>query len=106
MERAGDSEVRKRDDDDVFGEFMAIELQSIKDPVAKRRIKFQFQSLLFNAQVSSFSPGASQPFILPGPASGVQWDRTPPPRQWYNPPFRPPSTSSLNDERAYGAECD
>lgn len=61
-----------RDSDEVFGEFITIELKSINDPHLKRLTKWQIQTVLFNGAIgyeSTQSP-LSQSSWMPPPGVG------------------------------------
>ena len=103
MERTGNVHQQKRDEDDIFGDYIASEMRAIQNIEIKRWVKFKIQSLLFSAH-SGFAPQPLQPYSQPfaPQATQSQWDYpncSPPASQWSTQPFRTPSTtSSLNNE--------
>lgn len=62
MEKSGNTKqmMGKRDPDEIFGEYVATELQSIKNEEMKRVIKFKIQSLLFSALTPQPNPSFPQ----------------------------------------------
>ena len=44
-----DKSVKKDDEDDIFGKYVATELRAIENPHVKRYTKWQIQSLIFSA---------------------------------------------------------
>lgn len=126
MENAGGIDRHRRDNDDIFGEYVATEIRSIQDSKVKCWVKFQIQPLLFSAQSGAIPspqlhalppippsrPGTSQamlgqwdyPNTTPmhqwSNAFTPQWNTTPSPiNQWNTTPMHTPSsTPSLNDE--------
>ena len=63
MEKAGNTDHQRRDEDDIFGEYVATEIQSIQNEELKGWVKFKIQSLLFSAH--SESPSQSSPAFPP-----------------------------------------
>ena len=53
---ATSSKCTQWDPDDIFGEYIASELKTIKDEATKRRIKFQIQSMIFYVQNENHLP--------------------------------------------------
>ena len=67
----------KRDADDIFGEYVATELRSIKNEEAKRHIKFRIQSLLFSSLTSHPMPTFPPPIhALEAQPMHSQWDHS------------------------------
>ena len=113
MEKAGNSDVRKRDSDDVFGEYIATEMRTIQDLQTKQWVKYQIQSLFFSAHSGSMlqPPQAFDPRSrnLAPLATGTRWDYSNPspvPNQWSTPPFRTPSTTPSTDNFDYTEYAD
>lgn len=104
MEKTSDRVQQKRDEDDIFGEYVASEMRAIQNVQMKRWVKFKIQSLFFSAhcEFTSQPPPAfppSQPFAPP--AMQGQWEiphTSPPAREWSTPCRTPSTTSSINDE--------
>ena len=71
-----DSEERKgcskKTDDDLFGQFIAAEIQSIRDPYIKRQTKWKIQLAIHEAHNMLYS---QQP---PVPWPGLTWETTTP----------------------------
>lgn len=63
----------ERDADDIFGEYIAMELKSIKNEEMKRLVKFRIQSLLFST-LSSHPMTAIPPPAPFHPPVLSQWD--------------------------------
>ena len=61
MEKTGKVHQQKRDDDDIFGDYIASEMRAIQNVEMKRWVKFKIQSLLFSAH-SGFAPQQSQAY--------------------------------------------
>ena len=55
MEKTGNVHQQKRDDDDIFGDYIASEMRAIQNVEMKRWVKFKIQSLIFSAH-SGFAP--------------------------------------------------
>lgn len=59
---------KERDADEIFAQFVASELRSIKDPNVKRLAKWNIQSVLYesgNATTSTSTPGSWYPAPFP-----------------------------------------
>ena len=67
----------KRDADDIFGEYVATELRSIKNEETKRHVKFRIQSLFFSSLSSHPITTFPTPIHVPGAqAMHLQWDHS------------------------------
>ena len=61
--------------DDIFGEYIASELKTIKDEAIKRRIKFQIQTMIFSVQNENHLPMSPGPLNYGYPTNPYyQWD--------------------------------
>ncbi|CAH2001424.1 unnamed protein product [Acanthoscelides obtectus] len=72
------SNVKKRDDFDVYGEYVATTLRNLKSKSVQIYAKFEINNILYKAECSDIQPGTSTtPFATPTPsASPATSDQT------------------------------